>query len=258
MYPDGVTIAIPNWNHEVFLARAIQSAMDGVRALKSAGTEAEVLVVDDASRDGSHALLRQLEARYYADGLRVHIHPTNRGLSASRNTGLLEAQFRYVLFMDADNALIGANAPFFHRAIRDTDAAAVFGNLLVRTLGQDMSTRLLTCESFQNRIFDGNYIDAFALFDRIQVADVGGYSSTLPGWEDWELWARLSTNGRRIVFVPLAFGYYYELPNSMIRTAKNGEEIMARFKRQFNQTGFRSNLPMNTNQLRYYPEVGYL
>jgi glycosyltransferase involved in cell wall biosynthesis len=232
--------------------------MDGVRALKSGGTEAEVLVVDDASRDGSHALLRQLEARYYADGLRVHIQPTNRGLSACRNTGLLQARFRYILFMDADNALIGANAPFFHRAIRDTNAAAVFGNLLVRTLGQDKSTRALTSESFQNRIFDSNYIDAFALFDRIQVADVGGYSGTLPGREDWELWARLASNGRRIVFVPLAFGYYYELPHSMIRTAENEVVALARFKRQFNQTGFRHDLPTNSDQLRYHPEVGYL
>ena len=66
----GVTIAIPNWNHEILLPRSIASALRAVDLLRNEGVPAEVLVIDDASRDGSQTLLRQLEALYSKAGLR--------------------------------------------------------------------------------------------------------------------------------------------------------------------------------------------
>ena len=57
----GLTVAIPNWNHELLLARSVGSALRAVRLLRSRGVGADVLVVDDASRDGSTVLLRQME-----------------------------------------------------------------------------------------------------------------------------------------------------------------------------------------------------
>ena len=54
----GVTIAIPNWNHEILLPRSIASALRAVDLLRNEGVPAEVLVIDDASRDGSQTLLR--------------------------------------------------------------------------------------------------------------------------------------------------------------------------------------------------------
>jgi glycosyltransferase involved in cell wall biosynthesis len=258
MYQDGVTISIPTWNHEVFLPRSVRSALESVRILRDGGIRAEVLVVDDASRDGSRSLLRQLEARYYGEGLRVHIQPSNGGVARARNTALLAARFRYILFLDADNELISANVPLFLQAIRDTRGAGVYGNLLVRNLAHPKSSQVYSNESFQNRIFIANYIDAFALFDRLQVLDVAGYASDWANMQDWELWTHLATNGRRIVFVPAALGYYFELPNSMLRSMKNGENQMARAQRIFDQTGFRNRLLTNSNHLRYHPEVGYL
>jgi glycosyltransferase involved in cell wall biosynthesis len=258
MYQDGVTISIPTWNHEIVLPRAVRSALEAVRILRAGGTAAEILIVDDASRDGSHSLLRQLEARYHSEGLRAHVHQTNRGVAAVRNTALLGARFRYILFLDADNELIGANVPLFLRAIRETHGAAVYGNLLVRALGHHRAHELISHESFQNRLFDQNYVDAFALVDRLQLIDVGGYTTSWSNWQDWELWARLAANGRRLVFVPVALGYYYELPHSMLRTITNAEDLFARQKRIFDQTGFRKHLLTNSNHLRYHPEVGYL
>src|SRR5688572_28364497 len=49
----GMTIAIPNWNHELVLPRSVASALDGVGQLARHDVRAEVLVIDDASRDGS-------------------------------------------------------------------------------------------------------------------------------------------------------------------------------------------------------------
>jgi len=254
----GVTIAIPNWNHEFFLPRSILSALDTIRILRKDGTPGEVLVVDDASRDGSEAQLRSFEALYGREGLRVVRHEANLGLAAARNTALLHASHRYIVFQDADNHLIEENFPSFLRSIKETGAAGVYGNLLMRRLGEDHAFGMCSNEAFQPRIFDENYIDAFALFDRWQVLDCGGYTGGVDAWADWELWLHLAASGRRLVFVPLTFGVYQYLPNSMMRAMDEPDAVKPRFQRVFNQLGFREAALTRTHHEKYFPGVGYL
>jgi hypothetical protein len=257
--PAGVTIGVPNWNHEYVLPRALDSALRAVRSLRRHGVPADVLVVDDGSRDGSLTLLRQLEALHYADGLRVLALAHNIGLPAVRNRLLREAAHPYVAFMDADNELIGENLFHFARAMAQTGAAAVYGNLIRR--GADGQLTAISNESFQDRMVDENYIDAFALFDRRQVLDAGGYSTSenVQAREDWELYLHLAASGRKIAFVPMVFGVYHELPSSMIQQANDSHPAQkGHVRRAFDQLGVRRHLPMNARHLRYHPDLGML
>ncbi len=270
--PTGVTIAIPNWNHELMLPRSIGSALRAVHALREIGVAGEVLVIDDRSRDGSLTLLRQLEALHYADGLRVLALGRNSGLPMARNAALAHATYQYIVFMDADNELVSENLPLFYRAIRDTAAAAAFGNLLRQEdgAGDDPTdpdagpVTLVSNESFQPRIFRENYIDAFAIFDRIQVLDADGYLNAIEveAREDWELYLHLAASGRRIIFVPVVFGIYHSMPGSMIQEADAGDDghraQKEYIRRVFDQLGIRAALPLATRHLRYHPDVGYL
>ena len=255
---DGVTIAIPNWNHEFLLPRSISSALDCLKSLKRQGVPGEVLVVDDCSRDGSPTLLRQLEALHYDDGLRVWAMAKNGGLGAARNQALLQARFRYIAFLDADNELVPENLFHFYRSIKQTESVAVFGNLICLG-GADM--RLWSNQSFQLRIFNGNYSDACALFDRQQTLDSGGYQtgSLLHGHDDWELYLHFASLGKRIVFVPMTFGIYYDLPNSLIKeVTQRGAEVVGRIRRIYDQLEIRDRMPHKTQLLRYHPDTGYL
>jgi teichuronic acid biosynthesis glycosyltransferase TuaG len=254
----GVTIAIPNWNHEALLPRSILSALRATALLREQGIPGEVLVIDDFSRDGSLTLLRQLEALYSRHGLRVLAFGANAGLAATRNQALMHARFRYVAFLDADNELIPENLPIFLKTLEQTEAAAAYGNLLVRTASATSAHNVLSNESMQTRIFRGNYVDAFSVFDRLQLLDAGGYEPSLHALEDLELWQHLASNGRRIVFVPVVIGYYYTLPVSMGRDDAKDQAVGARILRIFNQVGIRQGLPINTNQLRYHPDIGYI
>jgi teichuronic acid biosynthesis glycosyltransferase TuaG len=179
-------------------------------------------------------------------------------LAASRNQALAHARYRYIAFLDADNELIPENLPILLKALEQTRAAAAYGNLLVRSAAATRAHHLLSNESMQGRIFQGNYVDAFAVFDRLQLLDAGGYETSFHALEDFELWQHLASNGRRIVFVPVVLGYYYTLPVSMARDDAKNQAVGARILRIFNQVGVRQNLPINTNQLRYHPEIGYI
>jgi glycosyltransferase involved in cell wall biosynthesis len=252
----GLTIGIPNWNHELVLARSVSSALEAIAELRGQGVSGEVLVVDDHSRDGSVTLLRQLEALYYDDGLRVLALCANRGLPAARNLALQHAHYRYLLYLDADNTLIPANVPYFLRSIKETGAAAVFGNLLARYHTKEVAHYVLSNEPVQKKLFQSNYIDALSMFDRIQLLDCGAYDASCPAVEDYEQWLHLATNGRKIVFIPMVLGYYYFMPSSML--SQSNPQVNNRVQRIFNQLDIRRDVPVNTDCLRYHPSTGYL
>ncbi|HEY7423250.1 MAG TPA: glycosyltransferase family 2 protein [Gemmataceae bacterium] len=258
MSRDGVTIAIPNWNHELLLARSILSGLQTLKALNEEGCPGEVLVIDDNSRDGSLTLLRQLEALYCQEGLCVLALNENIGLAAVRNQALVHSRYRYVAFFDADDELIPENIPCLWRAICETGAAAAYGNILRRLLSSAEVFEVYSNESFQDQMFDSNYISCFGLFDREQLLDTGGYFRAFPTLEDYEEWLHLACNGRRIVFVPIAHGYYDMLPNSMITDNTQGQQTHQKILRIFDQVKARKYLSVNTRHLRYHPAVGYL
>jgi len=87
--PD-VTVVIPCYNAERFVAQAIQSALDQ-------GPNVEVIVVDDGSTDAS---LEVIES--FGDRIRFETGP-NRGACAARNAGLALARSEFLVFLDGDD-----------------------------------------------------------------------------------------------------------------------------------------------------------
>src|SRR5215216_4843935 len=76
---DGLTIFIPNWNHRSFLPRALRSALDALGHLEGEGYSAEILVIDDASRDGSQKFLQTVQALYNEPRLKTVCLKQNLG-----------------------------------------------------------------------------------------------------------------------------------------------------------------------------------
>jgi glycosyltransferase involved in cell wall biosynthesis len=89
-----ISIIIPAFNYERYVARAIESA------LAQDYPAVEVVVVDDGSTDGTAEVAQQFEDR----GVRV-IRQANQGLAAARNTGIAHAKGELLFFLDADDFL---------------------------------------------------------------------------------------------------------------------------------------------------------
>jgi succinoglycan biosynthesis protein ExoO len=229
-----------------------------VRHLERAGLSADIIVIDDASRDGSQKLLRSL-ALMYNNVLPVLLRD-NCGLPGVRNLGLRLARHRYALMLDADNELEPENLPIFLQAMRVTQAALVYGNLIDRRNGSDQPVALRSNEPATLRLTRENYIDAFALVDVEKVRRLGGYTQDpkLYGWEDWELVLHLIAEEESIVFVPAVMGYYYLNRLSMVaETNRTGAERAAVLQRVFAQSGSREWDTRRVGRV-YHPEVGFL
>ena len=95
-----LSFVIPAHNVEPYLVKCFDSILSG------GSDEIEVIVVDDASTDGS----RDVIAKIADDDARVRllIHDTPQGAGLSRNHGLAAAAGEYVWFVDADDWLFDA------------------------------------------------------------------------------------------------------------------------------------------------------
>jgi glycosyltransferase involved in cell wall biosynthesis len=105
-----VDIIIPVYNRAALVRDAIESAL---------GEAADVIVVDDASTDGTWDSLRAYDGNPAVRCLRM---PANGGQSAARNLGLEAATATYVKFLDSDDILTPGHLGAEVRALESTGA----------------------------------------------------------------------------------------------------------------------------------------
>lgn len=91
-----VSVIIPFYKVEPFVERCTRSLLEQTLP------EVEFIFVDDASPDGSRAIVERVAAEYERD-VRILTHAQNRGLPAARNTGLAEAQGEFIFHCDSDD-----------------------------------------------------------------------------------------------------------------------------------------------------------
>lgn len=91
-----ISVVIPVYNAAQFISKAVDSA------LKQKEVK-EILLVEDGSTDNSLELCRQLSEKHNIIHLLQHPDLMNHGASASRNLGLIHAQYGYIAFLDADD-----------------------------------------------------------------------------------------------------------------------------------------------------------
>jgi len=85
-----ISVIIPTHSRSHLLPRAVASA-------QAAGSDVEVIVVDDASIDETAAVCRKL------DGIKYIRLDRNQGVAGARNLGLMHSQGEYVSFLDDDD-----------------------------------------------------------------------------------------------------------------------------------------------------------
>ncbi len=87
-----ISVIIPVYNTEKYLGEAIESV------LKQTLNPLEIIVVDDDSQDNSLQV-----AESFGKAIVIEKHSENKGIGASRNTGISRAKGKYLAFLDADD-----------------------------------------------------------------------------------------------------------------------------------------------------------
>jgi len=184
MSQNTVSVIIPCYNGEPFLAEAIESV------LSQSYQEFEIIVVDDGSSDNTKGVAARYPSVRY-------IYQDNQGVSGARNRGMAESQGSYLSFLDSDDRLLpntielGVNYLDTH-----PDCGFVFG--WWRSIGADGS--LLQQQSQQSlenvdyqSLLEGKALvpPSAVMFRRTIFETVGGFNPTLRACEDYDLYLRI-------------------------------------------------------------------
>lgn len=180
----------------------------------------------------------------------------NLGSARLRNLALRASRFRYLCMLDADNELIPENVPLFLRAIMETGATLVHGNLIAVEEGE--ATHLKNNERATMRLSGRSHIDTFALIDVEKMGRAGGYDPWFYSMEDWEMVLHLIAEEEEIVFVPAVLGYYYVYQMSKFRQAKpHLGPLKDHLRRTYSPTGRREWDPERVGRT-YHPDIGFM
>lgn len=120
-----VSAIIIFFNEERFLPEAIESI------LAQTYTNWELLLVDDGSTDGSTAISQKYAQKCDRTHYLQHPNHQNRGMSATRNLGIANANGEYIAFLDADDVWLPHNLEQYINIFHlHPQADMVYGNSL--------------------------------------------------------------------------------------------------------------------------------
>lgn len=197
-----ISIIIPTFNG----ASRIGACLSALRE-QAAHYRAEILVVNDGSKDGTVAVVGQYP------GVRL-INQANAGPAAARNRGALEAAGSIILFTDDDCVPMPDWLDAMIAAFRDPEVVGAKG--IYRTHQRELAARFVQIEyEDKYRLMAGmpaiDFIDTYSAgFLRDRFLEMTGYDTSFPVAcaEDVELSYRMSARGWKMVFVPGAVVYH--------------------------------------------------
>jgi len=209
-----VSVVIPAYNVEKYIARAIDSVLAQTRRAD------EIIVVDDGSTDGTAGVVGQ-----YGSQVKYIIHQANMGLSAARNTGIIAATSQWIAFLDGDDrwlpeklqqqlALLERNPDLVWSSCNYIAHSCRDGSQTICPHGEIINN-LLNGKEFVDSFFSvtnaGVVIVSCGMMVKREVFDrVGLFREGLRYAEDMDMWWRIAYSEGRFGYLNQALAVYYQ------------------------------------------------
>lgn len=180
-----ISVIIPTFNRSAMLQRALQSV------LEQDHPSFEVIVVDDGSTDDTISRIPT------GGRVKLLVHPSNRGVSAARNTGITYCSGRYVAFLDSDDywlpGKLRRQARFF--ATHPSAVACQSEERWIRG-GRRVSPRnrhkKISGDIFEPSLERCLVSPSSVMLKKTLFDEVGLFDEMLPACEDYDLWLRIA------------------------------------------------------------------
>jgi len=204
-----ISVIVPCYNSGSTLQRTIESIKN------QTWQEKEIILVNDGSNDKTTIEILEF---YRKDILVKVIDQKNKGLSAARNKGVINAKGNYLFFLDSDDWIDLKTLEELYSNIKNNkNFAYVFTDSVLE--GESKGIRKNEFNLFEQMFI--NQIPYSIFIPRKIFIENGFYDEKMKlGYEDWELNIRLASKkyyGKRI---PKAL-FHYNVSNSGMLISKS-------------------------------------
>lgn len=194
--PLSITIGIPVWNSEKFIAETLRSA------LEQDYPHLEILLLDDGSTDQSADIIAS-----FNDSRLRYIKQENGGEARARNAILQHAKSPYILWLDSDDILMPGVVSAYAKLITVWPEVAVFNGGLLRfdsdsgkIIEETHGRNYFGMPNMMANLFKGNFLPNPGTVIRTSMAlEIGGYDENLGMACDYDFWLRVA--GESLAFM---------------------------------------------------------
>ena len=200
-----LSVICPSYNRAPFLEECIAPVM--------AVPDAEFILVDDGSTDGTLELARAIQERYGKDRIVVIPLGGNQGAQVARNRGMEQARGEMILFCDSDDVLVSSGVNELVEALsQNPDLDYAYGQVVMTDEHlKPLDGVSAIGSSFHDSPFEmaGYHWHTMGpLYRKSFLERVGPWNPDLSGSQDWEYQARVKLAGGKGLFVDTLVGYW--------------------------------------------------
>ncbi|MFC1838331.1 glycosyltransferase family 2 protein [Thermodesulfobacteriota bacterium] len=204
--PDKISVIITSYNQKEYLTEAIESV------LSQTLQPLEIIIVDDASSDGSRELIEAYRLKY-PDVITTHYNSSNLGIPKTKNIGCKKAQGDLVTVLDGDDRFCPTKLEKEYKLLNSNSGLKiVFSNVnFIDHNGKFIDVWIKNKQDFIETpmdIFQNVFAfkEPYWLFRNELVIynlleKIGFYDERLPIYEDTDLRIRL-THKNKVAFCP--------------------------------------------------------
>jgi len=189
-----VSVVLPTRNRVGNLGRAVQSVF------QQSVPDWELIIVDDASGDGTAAYLSELVSQ--DDRVRLVRNVTPMGGAGARNAGLKQSRGEWIAFLDDDDEWLPTKLQHQLQALNSNPAAVACSCHYVMRFPSGTS-RMVTVPAsvrLEQLVVDNQLGSASLCICSSEVLrDIGGFDAKLRSAQDQDLWVRLRQRGDVVV-----------------------------------------------------------
>ncbi len=219
-----VSVIVPTFNRPESLKEALGSIMG------QTFQDFEVIVVNDCGTDVSDVV-----ASFGGDKITYLRHEVNKGLAATRNTGIRAATGKYLAYLDDDDIYYPGHLETLVEFLEGSSYRIAYADTLralqVLEKGSYM-TRSKDRMSFDfdpDRLLLSNLTAVHTVMHEKAVLDeVGLFDESFRCMEDWDLWIRISRKYEFAHIKKVTSEYRWRLDGSNMTSSKQMEFVKTR------------------------------
>ena len=222
-----VSIIIPCYNQGMYVAEAIQSALDQTY------DNIEIVCVNDASTDNSRKVIQKFANEH--NNIIFIENPENKGVVDSRNIAISACSGEYILPLDADDKIMPT---YVEKAATILDENPNTGVVYCRVRRFGLKEDEWALGNFETDMLFCNCVANCSMFRKADFMEVGQYNQYMKnGLEDWDLWLGFMDKGFSFHKIDEMLLLYrtYEAESRSNRAQKNEDELFRNIVRNHPQ-----------------------